>query len=169
VLRLAGAVEGLDDDHAAAAARTWTLQHAGLVERCFGHLGVLWGETARRAACARARCLRLGHQASGRTQQRRALNTTARAASCHAQGRDRASRNRRLPDRSDGGRLRSLAANRDRMGGRAIASGDPHLQIVANERPAPLGAGPKFRRTRSFNMEMSNTVLAPPRIAPPPR
>jgi hypothetical protein len=40
---LAAARESLDDDHAAAAARAWTRQHAGLFERGFGRLGLFWG------------------------------------------------------------------------------------------------------------------------------
>ena len=39
MLRLAAARESLDDDHAATAARTWTRQHAGFVDRCFGRFG----------------------------------------------------------------------------------------------------------------------------------
>jgi hypothetical protein len=39
LLRLAAAREGLDDDHAAAAARARARQHAGLIGRGFGHLG----------------------------------------------------------------------------------------------------------------------------------
>ena len=39
MLRLAAAREGLDDDHAAAAARAWARQHAGLVGRGFGRFG----------------------------------------------------------------------------------------------------------------------------------
>ena len=42
ILGLAAAREGLDDDHAATAARTWTRQHAGFVDRCFGRLGLFW-------------------------------------------------------------------------------------------------------------------------------
>jgi hypothetical protein len=42
VLRLAAARESLDDDHAAAAARAWTRQRAGLFERGFGRLGFFW-------------------------------------------------------------------------------------------------------------------------------
>ncbi len=42
MLRLAVARESLDDDHAAAAARAWTRQHAGLFERCFGRFGFFW-------------------------------------------------------------------------------------------------------------------------------
>jgi hypothetical protein len=42
VLRLAATREGLDDNHAAAAARTWTRQHAGLVERGCRCLGCYW-------------------------------------------------------------------------------------------------------------------------------
>ena len=40
--RLAAGREGLDDDHAATAARTWTRQHAWFVDRCFGRLGLSW-------------------------------------------------------------------------------------------------------------------------------
>jgi hypothetical protein len=40
MFRLAAACEGLDDDHAAAAASTWTRQHAGFVGGCrLGRLG----------------------------------------------------------------------------------------------------------------------------------
>ena len=42
MLWLAAAREGLDDNHASAAARTWTRQHAGFVARCFGRLGLIW-------------------------------------------------------------------------------------------------------------------------------
>ena len=43
MLRLAVAREGLDDDHAATAAWTWTRQHAGFIDRCFGCLGLFLG------------------------------------------------------------------------------------------------------------------------------
>ena len=39
MLWLTAACEGLDDDHAATAAGTWTQQHAGFVDCCFGRLG----------------------------------------------------------------------------------------------------------------------------------
>jgi hypothetical protein len=42
VLRLAAALKSLDDDHAGGAARAWTRQHAGLVDRCFGRLWFFW-------------------------------------------------------------------------------------------------------------------------------
>jgi hypothetical protein len=42
VLWLTAAREGLDDDHAAAAARARTRQHAGSVERFFGRLYFFW-------------------------------------------------------------------------------------------------------------------------------
>jgi hypothetical protein len=42
MLRLAAALKSLDDDHAGAAARAWTRQHAGLVDRCFGRLWFFW-------------------------------------------------------------------------------------------------------------------------------
>ena len=42
MLWLAAARESLDDDHAATAARTWTRQHAGFVDRCFGRVGFFW-------------------------------------------------------------------------------------------------------------------------------
>jgi len=40
---LASACESLDDDDAAAAARAWTRQDAGLVEPCFGRLELFYG------------------------------------------------------------------------------------------------------------------------------
>ena len=43
MLRLAAAREGLDDEHAAAAAWAWPRQHARFVECCFGHLGLFCG------------------------------------------------------------------------------------------------------------------------------
>ena len=42
MLRLAAALEGLDDDHAAAAARAWLRQYARLVDCCFGRVGLFW-------------------------------------------------------------------------------------------------------------------------------
>jgi hypothetical protein len=39
MLRLTAGCEGLDDDHAAAAARAWTRQHARFVDCWFGRLG----------------------------------------------------------------------------------------------------------------------------------
>jgi hypothetical protein len=42
VLRLAAALEDLDDDHAAAAARAWLRQYARFVDRCFGRVGLFW-------------------------------------------------------------------------------------------------------------------------------
>ena len=42
MLGLASARESLDDDHAAAAARAWLRQHAGLLECGFGRLSFFW-------------------------------------------------------------------------------------------------------------------------------
>jgi hypothetical protein len=42
VLGLAAAPEGLDDDHAAAAARAWVRQHPRFDDRCLGGLGLFW-------------------------------------------------------------------------------------------------------------------------------
>ncbi len=42
MLWLAAARESLDDDHAAAAARTWTRQHARLVDCGVGCVGLFW-------------------------------------------------------------------------------------------------------------------------------
>jgi hypothetical protein len=48
VLRLAATREGLDDDHSATAAGTWTRQHARLVNHC--GLGYLRGLAIERQA-----------------------------------------------------------------------------------------------------------------------
>ena len=65
MLWLTAAREGLDDDHAATAAGTWTQQHAGLVDCCFGRLGFFQARRHREqlaGACNIGRAVAIGKQ-----------------------------------------------------------------------------------------------------------
>ena len=65
MLWLTAACEGLDDDHAATAAGTWTQQHAGFVDCCFGRLGFFQARRHREqlaGACDIGRAVAIGKQ-----------------------------------------------------------------------------------------------------------
>src|SRR3981189_2909815 len=65
MLWLTAAREGLDDDHAATAAGTWTQQHAGFVDCCFGRLGFFQARRHREqlaGACDIGRAVAIGKQ-----------------------------------------------------------------------------------------------------------
>src|SRR3954447_12441386 len=66
MLWLTAACEGLDDDHAATAAGTWTQQRAGFVDCCFGRLGFFQARRHREqlaGACDIGRAVAIGSAA----------------------------------------------------------------------------------------------------------